>query len=221
MTTSTLGFTVRPVENGVDLRRVCEVRAEGYGRHMPGWRQSLFEPDALDRDPSTLVLLCEDKRTGQAIGTSRVQTSRQGALLIEGSMPLPPNLLRMGRAEITRLSTIAGADPLVKIALCKAAFLYCLATQSRYMVIGARNEALVRQYRRVGFTDLDPSGEMVPLAHAGGIPHRVLVMDTCTAPREWQARQMGLYDFFFETFHPDIELVERSRVPQHLEALAA
>jgi hypothetical protein len=188
---------------------------------MPGWRQSLIEPDALDRDASTLVLLCEDKRTGAAIGTSRVQTCRDRPLLIEQSMPLPAQIGRLGRAEITRLSTVPGADPLVKIALCKAAFLYCVATQSRYMVIGARNEALVRQYRRVGFVDVHPEQQMVPLAHAGGVPHRVLVMDTCTAPREWLLSNQGLFSFFFDTRHPDIELVERGQVPQHLEALAA
>ena len=129
--------------------------------------------------------------------------------------------MRRGRAEITRLSTIQGADPLVKIALCKATFLYCLANQARYMVIGARNEALVRQYRRVGFVDLNPGEDMVPLAHAGGVPHRVLVMDTCEAPREWQQRQVGLFNFFFETLHPDIEVFDRIRSSSHQEAMAA
>jgi hypothetical protein len=186
---------------------------------MPNWKDSLIEPDALDRDSGTLVLLCEDKRTGMAIGTSRVQTSRGQPLLIEQSMPLPASIARCGRAEITRLSTVPSADPLVKIALCKAAFLYCVATQSRYMVIGARNEALVRQYRRVGFVDLHP--DMVPLAHAGGMPHRILSMDTYAAPRDWQQKNTALFDFFFETYHPDIETIERPRVPAHLEAMAA
>ena len=221
MTTSTLSFTIRPVANGIDLRRACEVRAEGYGHHMSQWRHSMLEPDALDHSEGTLVLLCEDKRTGQAIGTSRVQTNREGPLLIEQSIELPANVARMGRAEITRLSTLPGADPLVKIALCKAAFLYCLATQARYMVIGARNEALVRQYRRVGFRDLHPGEDMVPLAHAGNLPHRVLVMDTVAASREWQDKGMALYDFFFDTCHPDIEVLERARATRHLQVLAA
>jgi len=221
MTTSTLSFTVRPVANGADLRRACEVRAAGYGHHMPGWKQSLIEPDALDRDPSVLVLLCEDKRTGVAIGTSRVQTSRNGPLLIEQSLDLPDAIARLGRAEITRLSTLPGTDPIAKIALCKAAFLHCVATQSRFMVIGARNEALVRQYRRVGFQDVNSNQQMIPLAHTGGMPHRVLVMDTCAAPREWQQSNLGLFGFFFDTLHPDIDISQNQRVPQHLEALAA
>lgn len=221
MTTSTLSFSIRPVANGIDLRRACEVRAEAYGRHVPAWRQSFIEPDALDRESGTLVLLCEDKRTGRPIGTARVQVSRHAPLLIERSVTLPPAMAGQGRAEITRLSTIQGADPLVKVSLCKAAFLYCVANQSRYMIIGARNEALVRQYRRAGFVDLHPGEDMVPLAHAGGLPHKVLAMDTCEAPREWQQKQMGLFTFFFETLHPDIEVLERARSSSHLEALAA
>lgn len=221
MTTSTLSFSIRPVANSIDLRRACEVRAEGYGHHVPAWRQSFIEPDALDRESGTLVLLCEDKRTGQPIGTARVQVSRHTPLLIERSVTLPPAMAGHGRAEITRLSTIQGADPLVKVSLCKAAFLYCVANQSRYMIIGARNEALVRQYRRAGFVDLHSGEDMVPLAHAGGVPHKVLVMDTYEAPREWQQKQMGLFTFFFETLHPDIEVLERVGSSSHLEALAA
>jgi hypothetical protein len=217
MTTSTLSFTVRPVANGADLRRACEVRAAGYGHHMPNWKDSLIEPDALDHDPSVLVLLCEDKATGAPIGTARVQTSHRGPLLIENSVEVPEAMRRQGRAEITRLSAVAGADLLVKIALWKAAYLYCLATQSRWMVIGARNEALIRQYRRLGFDDLYPEHGMVPLHHAGGIPHRILAMDTYAA----QHSEHGLYGFVFDTYHPDIEIVERRRVPRHLEAIAA
>ncbi|MBW8829242.1 MAG: hypothetical protein JF606_07390 [Burkholderiales bacterium] len=223
MTTSTLSFSIRPVVNGMDLRRACEVRAEGYGHHMPAWRQSLIEPDALDWEEGTLILLCEDKRTGQAIGTARIQTSRQGPLLIEQSASLPESILRLGRAEITRLSTIAGADPILKFAICKAAFLYCLSAQARFAIIGARNEALVRQYKRIGFTEMFPDEPMVPLAHTGGMPHRVLMFDTMLGPREWQINpnKQGLFDFCFETFHPDIEIVERMRAPQRVEAMAA
>ena len=224
MTTSSLSFTIRPAANALDLRRACEVRAEGYGHHMPSLRQSLFEPDALDRTEGTLVLICEDKKTGDAVGTARIQTSRQGPLLIEQSMPLPSHMSRLGRAEITRLATLPKADPVLKFAICKAAFLYCLSTQSRFAIIGARNEALVRQYKRIGFVEMNADQPMVPLAHAGNMPHRVLMFDTLMGPREWQANpnQQGLFDFCFDTLHPDIELVERLGASQWQgDALAA
>ena len=223
MTTSSLSFTIRPAVNALDLRRACEVRAEGYGHHMPSMRQSLLEPDALDRTEGTLVLICEDKKTGDAVGTARIQTSRQGPLLIEQSMPLPSHMARLGRAEITRLATLPKADPILKFAICKAAFLYCLSTQSRFAIIGARNEALVRQYKRIGFVEMNADQPMVPLAHAGNMPHRVLMFDTLMGPHEWQANpnQQGLFDFCFDTFHPDIELVERLSATSEQAALAA
>ncbi|HJV60273.1 MAG TPA: hypothetical protein VJ743_04965 [Albitalea sp.] len=221
MTTSTLSFTIRPVANGIDLRRACEVRAESYGHHVPGWRQSFIEPDTLDHDASATVLLCEDKNTGAAIGTARIQTAQQGPLLIERCIDVPAAMARQGRAEITRLSAVRGADMLVKVALWKATYLYCQATQSRWMIIGARNEALVRQYRRLGFQDVHPEGQMVPLRHAGGVMHRVLAMDTYAAERNWLERQHGLYDFVFETYHPDIQIMDRLVVPAQFDALAA
>ncbi len=81
----------------------------------------------------------------------------------------------------------------------------------------------MRQYRRIGFIEMFVDQPMVPLAHAGGMPHRMMMFDTMLGPREWQQNpnQHGLFDFCFETFHPDIELVERLRVPQRLEAMAA
>lgn len=221
MTTSTLSFTIRPTANGVDLRRACEVRAQGYGHHVPGWREPFLEPDALDRDDDTVVLLCEDKTTGEPVGTARIQTNRRAELLIEQSVELPHFLRDSARAEVSRLSTMPGADPLVRIALCKASLLQCLATQSRYMVIGARNEALVRQYRRLGFDDVREDRQMVPLAHAGGVPHRILFLDAFAVERHWKESNHAFYDFFFRSFHPDIDLVGRHVSPQHLRAMAA
>jgi hypothetical protein len=81
-----------------------------------------------------------------------------------------------------------------------------MATQVRWMVIGARNEALVRQYRRLGFTDLFEDGRMVPLLHAGRLEHRVLSFNVTAAERTWREPRHPLYEFIFETVHPDIEL---------------
>ena len=40
----------------------------------------------------------------------------------------------------------------------KASYLFCLASQVRWMVIGARSEALERQYTRIGFHNLLDDG---------------------------------------------------------------
>lgn len=204
--TATLSFTLDVVHDAADLLDACAVRADAYGHHLPELQQAFALPDALDSLPGTCVLLCRDKASGAALGTARIQSSADGPLLIEQSVALPAQLAAHSRAEITRLSVTAGSDPLVKLALMKASYLHCLAHGVRHMVIGARKPALIRTYQRLGFGDVLGPDDMVPLAHAGGLPHRVLAFDVAAARATWQAQRHPLWMFMIETRHPDIAL---------------
>ncbi len=206
MHTQSLSFRVRIARTRNDLQAACRVRAQSYGHHLPKMQSVLLEPDLLDADDHTFVVVCVDKTTGCAVGTARFQTNTGGPLLIEHSMAVPQEMQGDTRAEITRFSALSGADPLVKLALMKASYLFCLASQVRWMVIGARAEALIRQYMRLGFTDLFEDQRLVPLLHAGKLGHRILAFNVTSAERIWQALHHPLYDFFVETAHPDIEL---------------
>jgi hypothetical protein len=202
-----LRFNICVVRSAADLRAACEVRARSYGHHLPQLRHALAEPDELDWHPDTAVLLARDKTTHEAVGTARLSTNARGRLQIERSVPLPallgPHLL----AEVTRLSVLPGHDdPRVKLALMKGTYLYAMAHQVQWMVIGARSDALVRQYRRLGFTDLLGDGRSVALAHAGDLQHHVLGFEVTAAERNWHAAQHPLYDFMVRTHHPDIQL---------------
>jgi hypothetical protein len=178
-------------------------------------------PDDVDLEPGTVVLVCEDKASRTVVGTARVQTSVSSHLLVEQAVSLPAEILDHARAEITRLASVQGADPLVKIALMKASYLYCLAHQVRWLVIGARKEALIRQYVRLGFADVFDDSRRVPLAYAGGFAHRILKFDVTAAEREWFARKHPLYGFMKNTVHADIELFVRPRITRYPQALAA
>lgn len=207
MTTSWLSFDVRVVRDLHDLRAACAVRAAAYGHHLPQLKAALAEPDALDRQPGTAVLLCQDKSSGEAVGTARIERAAPAAAVqLETSVSLPDWLASRPRAEITRLAIRPGADPLLRPMLMKASYLYCVANQIRWLVIGARSDALVRIYRRLGFTDVLAADQTVPLAHAGGLRHRILVFDVVAAERSWHGCQHGLYSLMVETFHPDIRL---------------
>lgn len=206
MHTQSLSFGVRIARTRNELQAACRVRAMSYGHHLPKLHATLMEPDLLDADEHTVVVLCVDKASGEAVGTARFQTNAGGPLLIEHSVNVPEAMRNDTRAEVTRLSAVAGADPLVKLCLMKASYLFCLATQVRWMVIGARNEALVRQYRRLGFEDVFDDGRLVPLLHAGRLEHRVLAFNVTTAESRWREGRHPLYDFMIETAHPDIQL---------------
>jgi len=206
--TSTLSFTLHPVRDARDLQDACAVRAASYGHHLPELRQAFSQPEPLDHQPGTRVLLCRDKASGNAIGTARIQSSRLGPLLLEQSLRLPRSLASSPRAEITRLSVTAGSDPLAKLALMKASYLHCLAHGIHHLVIGARKPALIRNYQRLGFADVQGPDDWVPLAHAGGLPHRVLAFDVRAALATWQAERHPLLMFMVQTRHPDIVLDE-------------
>lgn len=204
MNSCTLEFTLQPVASHEDLLDACMVRAQAYGHHLPELRQSLCEPDALDFDEGTTVFLCRDKASGQATGTMRVQTNRMGPLRMEASVDLPGWLGAARRAEITRLAVATGVAPLTKLCLMKASYLFCMANEVQWMVIGARNEALIRNYRRLGFVDVLGRDQEVPLAHTGGLLHRIMAFDVASAERSWATARHPLYGFMVQTRHEDL-----------------
>lgn len=218
MASSELGFTIGLVRGESALRAACVVRAQGYGHHLPELGGQLGEPDAQDRQRGCAVLLCRDKADGRPTGTARIQRTMSGLLQLEHSVILPRELAEQPRAEITRLAVAPGADALTRLALMKAAYLHCLASQVRWMVIGARSEALIRIYRGLGFRDVLGPDDRVPLAHAGGLPHRILAFDVTAAERTWHAARHGLYPFMIETFHPDLQLFEPIEEEETIEA---
>lgn len=207
MSIQRLRFTLRVARSEAELRAACRVRSASYGHHLPNLRSPFSEPDELDWSPDTAVFIASDKETGAAVGTVRLATNGRQPLQIEHSTVLPEPLSDHVLAEVTRLAVLPGHDdPRVKLALMKATYLYCMARQVQWMVIGARSEGLIRQYRRLGFTDLLPTGTMVPLAHAGNLPHRILGFDVASAERNWHAAEHPFYEFMVRTYHPDIEL---------------
>ena len=223
MQTGIFGFSVRMATTDDDFREACLVRAAAYGHHDPELGPKFGDIETLDRAEGTAVFLCRDKSSGQGVGTARIQVSGFGPLALEHSIGLPEWLANRPRAQISRLAVLAGADSLVKLSLMKASYQYCLATQVRWMVIGARNSALIRNYRNLGFKDVFGSGEWVPLASGGGLPHQILAFDVAGARAAWQATKNRLYGFMTETLHPDMQVVAASvGAAQHRElAMAA
>ena len=201
METEVFELSVRMAVTDKDFREACEIRAAAYGHHDPQIGPKFAKLEALDRAEGTAVLLCGDRDSGSAVGTARIQVSAFGPLALESSIDLPVWLTNRPRAQISRLAVLAGANPLVKLHLMKASYQYCLAAQVRWMVIGARHAALIRNYRNLGFKEVFEPGSWMPLASGGGLPHQILAFDVAGAKAAWQATRNRLYGFMTETCH--------------------
>ncbi len=207
-----LPFTVKAVRDGEQLRKAVSIRQAAYARHVPSLADKLREPEPHDSDPDCLVLLAESKLDGTPVGTMRIQTNRSDGLVLERSVTLPPWLQGRRMAEATRLGIAeGGAGRVVKIVLCKAFYLYSLATGIEWMVIAAR-PPLDRQYEAALFQDVF-QGKTFPLRHASNIPHRVLAFEVGTAAQRWAAANHPLSKFMVGTRHPDIDLSGADTMP--------
>lgn len=204
-------FSVRIASTEHDLWKAVHVRHAAYARHLPELAARLCAPEPHDYEETSVVLLAEAKLDGAPLGTMRIQTNRAHRLVIEQSLALPTWLQGLNLAEATRLGVSQGrTGRVVKMMLFKAFFHYCLGAGVEWMVIGAR-PPLDRQYDALLFRDIVPGGGVVPLRHAGNLPHRVMAFEIGTAERRWAEAEHPLYDFFCRTFHPDIDVREAHR----------
>lgn len=201
-----LPFSVRVVSDAAALDKAVHIRQAAYARHVPDLARTLSQPEPADFADGSLVLLAESNIDGSPLGTMRIQTNRYAPLALEQSLALPPWLSSSLLAEATRLGvTDDRVGTLVKTVLFKAFFLYCQGTKVDWMVVAGR-APVDRQYMRLLFDDVYPELGYIPLRHAGGLPHRVMKFEVDTAERRWVEAHHPLFNFIFNTHHPDIRL---------------
>ena len=200
-----LPFTIRIVRDDDALQKAVAIRQAAYGRHVPEFAAKLGSPEPNDRDQGSVVLLAESKMDGSPLGTMRIQTNRYRNLAVEQSVELPAWLKGKSMAEATRLGINLGrTGRMVKIALFKALYMYCIEAGIEWLVITAR-PPLDRQYEALLFEDLFP-GQLIAMHHVNNIPHRVLAFDVFNAESRWTQLRHPLLHFMRRTYHPDIDL---------------
>lgn len=216
-----LTFTVRAVKDHESMRRAVKIRQSAYARHLPQFAEKLGEPEEADYDQNSVVLLAESKLDGSALGTMRIMTNAGGPLALERSLPLPECFAGKRLAEATRLGVSDGAAGQVcKTALFKGFYQYCKVNGIWAMVITARFP-LDRHYDRLMFTDVREDIGFVPMKHVSDIPHRVKALEVDQVEPLWAQRKHPLYDYFFNTFHPDIDTEIRVPLVSTAEPAAA
>lgn len=212
VTEERLPFSVRIVSSEAELDKAVIIRHAAYGRHIPDVAALLEKAETYDCEPGSVVLLAESKLDGSPLGTMRIQTNRYRKLALEQSLELPAWLQGTSQAEATRLGvTNNRIGRMVKTALFKAYYQYCLIEEIEWMVITARSP-LDRQYEALLFKDVYPAGGFTPMRHVGNIPHRVMALRVELVEPDWQRVRHPLYGFFFHTSHADIDMQERDHI---------
>mgnify|MGYP003383593514 CR=1 FL=1 len=205
-----LPYVVELCHSEAQLRAACRVREASYGHHLATVSSIWSEPDALDRDIDTAVFVAIRKTDAEPIGTVRLTTNARRATQVERAAAVPDSIREGLMAEVTRLAIVPdNEDPTVRLSLVKVSYLYALAHQVQWLVIGARSEGLVRQYRRLGFTDIG-DGKKVAFPHAGNMEHWILAFDVMCAERNWHALRHPFYNYMARTFHPDLHIAPRA-----------
>jgi hypothetical protein len=111
---------------------------------------------------------------------------------------------------------------LVKSMLFKAYFQFCQLNDIEWMVITARSP-VDRQYDRLLFDDVYSGMGYIPVHHVDNIPHRVMKFEIGTAQERWAKASHPMYEFIFNTIHPDIDLrtsaIPAGRASAHSQAI--
>ena len=202
-----LPIRVRVVRTEDQLSKAVNVRANAYGRHTPAFGETLRVAEHEDKERSSLLLLCESKVTGDAVGTLRIHTNFDSPTYLERTLRLPDFSRGAGIACVTRLAVASGAgSSFAKLALFKALHRYCLATQIAWILAAARNP-VDRDFIRLGFHDILAPGErLFRPADFGNVKVRPLFFNVREAENLWRNANHPLYEFMFVKVHPDIEI---------------
>lgn len=208
---TSLPFTVRLVRTEAHLLKAVQVRAQAFLRHAPQFGLQLMAPEEADRTRGNVVLLAESKITGEPEGSIRIETNLSFRTELEAVVKLPEFLHGKTIAQVGRLGVKVGPEgTLVKRALFKALYRFCLATQIDYMLVAARTP-VDREFIKLGFREVFEEPTLLSFPSQGKKHLRLFVFDVPAGERTWREAKHPLYQFMIEDFHPDIEIFSSVR----------
>jgi hypothetical protein len=203
--TQSLPFSVS-IASQEDMHDVARVRAMTYGKHLKELGLKLSKPESDDHDVGCEVLIARSKLDDSILGTLRTHANVLKPVPLQASVDLPHMFDGTKMVEATRLCVLGSENSsVVRAALFKALFLYCISQKSDWiMAVGRR--PVDRIYDSMFFADVLEKNAFYPMSHVGGIPHRAVYFSVPGAQKLWAERNHPLYKFVFETVHPDIDL---------------
>jgi hypothetical protein len=203
--TEILPFRVE-IASPEQMEGVIQLRAACYGKHLPELGAKLREPEAADFEAGCEVFVATSKLDGSVLGTLRTHANLVKALPLQHSLKLPARFHGNRMVEATRLCVKGNPhSSLVRSTLFKALHSYCLEQNVDHMMATGRRP-VDRIYDSLHFCDVGEAEVFYPMTFTGGVPHRVMHLAPRAAQSLWYASQHSLYQFVFETHHPDINL---------------
>ncbi len=203
--TGILPFRITLARTDDQLRRAIAIRAAAFGRKALQLATILGEPEPTDKSPNAVVLIAEDKLSGNCVGTLRIASNLHGPLDLDSIETMPEELKgrRIARAE--RLGVVKGrVGSLAKIALFKALHRYCLALQIEWIVVQV-TPPRDRDYRLLGFKEI-LDDQVFESFISPGMRQVCLALNTHSAERMFFKSGHRLYTFMIRTWHPDIDI---------------
>jgi len=199
-------YRISLVRTPDQLDAVVAVRREAYGSRLQALADQVGRPEDFDFNHEAVILLLEDRINGKPLATTRLNTGKS-LLPIMADMELPGFIADNQIGYVSRMAIVGEAmkKPEIRILMDKAVFQLCWAKQIRNMLIFA---VVPRQriFMSRGFKDIFEDRLPRHPAFLNRVPIRALAMDVVTLERHWREMNHPMYEFIFNTFHPEIEV---------------
>ncbi len=202
-------ISIKRVVNLEDLDHVCDLHYKTYSKSLTGFAGKLKSPEDADYE-NNIVLLLQEKETGIPLATIRIHTNLNRPLPLQSVVTLPDLMRNSMMSEAVRFCVSSEINAqtrnFARNLLLKAYFKLCIANKIEWIVIAARSP-LYKIYSKLLFDDISPNGEFVRLPYVNDIPHRIMRIRVDTVKSPWDRTNHPLYDFFFNTTHPDLDVM--------------
>jgi hypothetical protein len=191
--------TVDEAQRALAVRRQVYVGEKGY---------DVAVPDSFDE--RSWLLMAEDVKTGEAVGTLRITCAKAGSIEMASCFQLPARLCEPDVAELSRLAILPGHRAGATHSLAVSLGLFKLMVQV-ILREGIRLLAVCSKAERIwSYTWLQfrSTGVSAPYTVLDGAMHEILLLDLRHGPEPYQDT-FDLYDFFFCQTTPEIMIPDR------------
>jgi hypothetical protein len=197
------GFEFRLATKTDDFQRVLKCRWKGFKHFGYESPQDLYD----EFDEHAWHLIAIDQASGVIVGCLRLLRKPRDHFELEQWVNISEWIEQGYRpAELTRLSIPFNKQSIkIKFGLWKLALLLCLKEGQTHFIITTKHDTK----RAYDFLCFQPyRGQDVVFNHPkiGNMPHLVMTLNLVGLSNEWLLKRPALYQFSFESEHPEIHL---------------